>query len=426
MKKKTYLGKLSVLITVLVVFLLPLGAQGAKAMQTNISYFSGRVETVEWDTQQVANFEKLNPTIKVDYEFQKDASNVIKVKIASGQVPDVSTVVTQDFIDNGLYMDLSDQPFWDRILPSVKDLCTDLKTGKQYKVATNITMGGLFYNKQIFKELGLKDAQDWKEFVANLEAIKKAYPNKTPLFLGGKDSWTLGHLIEFWAHGVAKQQLGIPGSRQAFLDNAVQWDAPNGIMENFAKALLELRDKHLINDDAITATYDNQKEAFASGEAVMINQGMWVVGDIIKLNPKMETNVGFGPFPSVVAGLKPMVLCAEDSVYAVSATTKSPDAVFTFLKYLFQPEVQKSFSETRGIPSSFVDVDANWSPIKEDATRLVNSYVNINFSTEAPSGLSVDDTGRLIQKLLHGDYASPAQFANEYQKIWDSAYATSN
>lgn len=426
MKKKTYLGKLSVLITVLVVALLPVSAQGTKAMQTDISYFSGRVETVEWDTQQVANFEKLNPTIKVEYEFQKDASNVIKVKIASGQVPDISTVVTQDFIDNGLYMDLSDQPFWDRILPSVKDLCTDLKTGKQYKVATNITMGGLFYNKQVFEELGLKDAQNWKEFVVNLEAVKKAYPNKTPLFLGGKDSWTLGHLIEFWAHGVAKQQLGIPGSRQAFLDNAVRWDAPNGIMENFAKALLELRDKHLINADAITATYDNQKEAFASGEAVMINQGMWVVGDIIKLNPKMQTNIGFGPFPSVVTGLKPMVLCAEDSVYAVSATTKSADAVFTFLEYLFQPEVQKSFCETRGIPSAFVDVDANWSPIKDDATRLVNKYVNINFSTEAPSGLSVDDTGRLIQKLLHGDYASPAQFAKEYQKIWDSAYATSN
>lgn len=426
MKKKTDLGKLTVLITMLVVIVFPLGAQGAKGIENKISYFSGRVETVEWDTKQVADFEKLNPTIKVEFEFQKDASNVIKVKIASAQIPDISTVVTQNFIDEGLYMDLSDQPFWDRILPSVKDLCTDLKTGKQYKVATNISMGGLFYNKQIFQELGLKDAQTWKEFVANLEAIKKAYPNKTPLFLGGKESWTLGHLVEFWAHGVAKQELGIPGSRQAFLDNTVQWDAPNGIMENFAKALLELRDKHLINDDAITATYDNQKEAFANGEAVMINQGMWVVGDIIKLNPKMETNIGFGPFPSVVDGFEPMVLCAEDSVYAVSATTKSPDAVFKFLDHLFQPEVQKSFSENRGVPSSFIDVDANWSPIKDDATRLVNSYVNINFSTEAPSGLSVDDTGRLIQKLLHGDYATPAHFAREYQKIWDSAYAASN
>ncbi|AEV30330.1 ABC-type sugar transport system, periplasmic component [Sphaerochaeta pleomorpha str. Grapes] len=426
MRRKSYVSRLSLTVALLALCLLPLGAQGTKETKKSISYFSGRVETVDWDTQQVAQFEKLNPMVNVEYEFQKDASNVIKVKIASNQMPDLSTVVTQDYIDKGLYMDLSDQRFWDRILPSVKDLCTDLKTGKQYKVATNITMGGLFYNKHIFAELGLKDAQSWEEFVQNLETIKKAYPDKTPLFLGGKDSWTLGHLIEFWAHGVVKQQLGIPGSRKAFLDNSVQWDAPNGIMENFAKALLELKDKHLINDDAITATYDNQKEAFASGEAVIINQGMWVVGDIVKLNPEMKSNIGFGPFPSVVKGLQPMVLCAEDSVYAVSATTKSPEAVFAFLNYLFDPATQKSFSETRGIPSAFVDVDANWSPIKDDASRLVKTYVNINFSTEAPSGLSVDDTGRLIQKLLHGDFASPVQFAKEYQNLWNDAYAASH
>jgi raffinose/stachyose/melibiose transport system substrate-binding protein len=420
-RKRSWLAIiLSALMLGVVVF--PAAAAGAAEQKTTVSYFSGRVETVEWEEEKISEFEALHPDIDIEFEFQKDASNVMKVKLASGEVPDLTTVVTQEFIDQGIFADLSDAPFWDRILPSVKDLSTDLRTGKQFKVATNLTMGGLFYNKEIFESLDLDTPETWDEFVANLEAIKKAYPDKTPLFLGGNDSWTLGHLVEFWAHGIVKQDLGIPGSRQAFLDNRVDWDAPNGIMESFGNALLELRDKNLINEDAITATYDNQKEAFASGEAAVINQGMWVVGDIIKINPDMEDNIGFGPFPPVVDGFRPMVLSAEDSVYAISADTENMDAVMTFLDYMFSPEVQKEYSEIRSIPSAFTDVSSDWGPIKDDAKEIVEEYVNINFSTEAPAGLSVDDTGRLIQKLLNGDYDSAAEFAARYQDIWNEAY----
>jgi raffinose/stachyose/melibiose transport system substrate-binding protein len=402
--------------------LLPISGAGVKEDKTTIKYFSGRVETVGWEEEKIAEFEQLHPNIDVEFEFQKDASNVMKVKLASSEVPDITTVVSQEFIDQGVYADISDAAFWDRILPSIKDLCTDLRTGNQYKVATNVTMGGLFYNKKIFNELGLQDAQTWDEFVGNLEAIKAAYPDKTPLFLGGKDSWTLGHFVEFWAHGIVKQDLGIPGSRKAFLDQTVVWDAPNGIMENFAAALLELRDKHLINDDAITASYDNQKEAFANGDAVIINQGMWVVGDILSINPAMQDTIGFGPFPSVVDGYRPMVLSAEDSVYAIASDTQHMEEVLTFLDFMFSKDVQKEYSEIRSMPSAFVDVVSDWGPIKDDAKRVIEQYVNINFSTEAPANLSVDDTGRMIQKLLKGDYADPAAFAKAYQKLWDDAY----
>ena len=418
---KKWIQRITIVLLVLMV-LLPVSAAGVKEDKTTIKYFSGRVETVGWEEEKIAEFEKLHPDIDVEFEFQKDASNITKVKLASSEMPDITTVVSQEFIDQGVYADISDAVFWDRILPSIKDLCTDLRTGNQYKVATNVTMGGLFYNKQVFEELGLRDAQTWDEFVGNLEAIKAAYPNKTPLFLGGKDSWTLGHFVEFWAHGIVKQDLGIPGSRKAFLDQTVTWDAPNGIMENFAAALLELRDKHLINDDAITASYDNQKEAFANGDAVIINQGMWVVGDIISLNPAMRDNIGFGPFPSVVDGYRPMVLSAEDSVYAIAANTAHMEEVLTFLEFMFSKDVQKEYSEIRSMPSAFVDVVSDWGPIKDDAKRVIEQYVNINFSTEAPSLLSVDDTGRMIQKLLKGDYDTPAAFAEAYQKLWDDAY----
>lgn len=157
-------------------------AGGAQEKPVSIDYFSGRVETVEWTDDRIVEFQALHPEIEVVHEFQKDASNVMKVKLASREVPDLTTVVYQEFIDQGTFLDISDAPFWSRIIPSVKDLCTDLKSGNQYKVATNVTMGGLFYNKEMFSELGLRDAATWDEFVANLEAIKAAHPDVTPSF----------------------------------------------------------------------------------------------------------------------------------------------------------------------------------------------------------------------------------------------------
>src|SRR6056297_3532617 len=95
---------------------LPLFAEGAQEEEAvTISYFSGRVETVEWTDNIIEEFEQEYPGIRVEHEFQKDASNVIKMKLASNEVPDLTTVVNQEFIDQGVFMDLSDLEVWDRV-----------------------------------------------------------------------------------------------------------------------------------------------------------------------------------------------------------------------------------------------------------------------------------------------------------------------
>ncbi len=389
--------------------------------------FTGKVETVDWMNDVVNRFNASQKAISVTQEYQKDASSVMKVKFASGDVPDITTVVTQDYIDAGLYRDLSSEAFWTRILPSIKELCADVKTGKDFRVATNVTTAGIFYNKAMFTQLGLKPALDWTGFVANLQAIKAANPGVTPLFLAGKDSWTLGHLIEFIAHGIVKQQLGITGSRKAFIYNQsdkLRFDAPDGPIASFAAALLELQSKGLINPDAVTATYDNQKDALANGKAGMISQGMWVYGDLLKLNPSVKDTIGFSPFPAITASTKPVTLSAEDSVYAVTSGGKHQAEALTFLAYLFQADNQKTYSELLKEPSAFTDVNADWGPLKDQVKAALQAGVNIPF-TDTPAGFSGDDAGRMVQELLSGKYATPVDFAKTYRDSWDKAWNAS-
>ncbi len=389
-----------------------------------VAFFTGKVETVDWMNDLINKFNASHPGISVSQEYQKDASSVMKVKFASGDVPDITTVVTQEYVDAGLYRDLTNEAFWSRILPSIKELCADVKTGKDYRVATNVTTAGIFYNKTMFSALGLKPGLTRDAFVSNLQAIKSAYPDVTPLFLAGKDSWTLGHLIEFIAHGIIKQQLGITGSRKAFIYNQsdkLRFGQPGGPIESFASALMDLQSRGLINPDAVTATYDNQKEALASGKAAMISQGMWVYGDLLKLNPEVKDTIGFSPFPAITPDTKPVTLSAEDSVYAVTSASKHQAEALTFLNYLFQADNQKSYSELLKEPSAFTDVNADWGPLKDQVAAALQQGINIPF-TDTPSGFSGDDAGRMVQDLLSGRYATALDFAKAYQDAWDKAW----
>lgn len=399
----------------------------AALAETRVSFFTGKIETIDLLNEIIDEFNAANPGIVVEQEYQNDASSIIKVKFASGEVPDVMTTYEQEFVDQGKYMDLSGMDeWWNRLIPSMRESCTDLKTGNQYRVCTNMTMAGFFYNKEIYSELGLTPAATWDEFVANLTVIKEKMPDVTPWFIFGKEAWHLGHLIEFIPHGYLKSTLGTLACKTAMLENdsaKLNFGAPDGCMAVFAQNLLDLKANGLINADVLTATSDNCVEAFVTGKAAMFSNGMWALSGLLEANPAMADKIGFAPYPAYMPDSKPVVLCAEDSGYSISATTKNADAAKAFLSYLFNAENQKKYSEALGSPSAFTDVNAAWAPegFVSDVNAVLSSAVNIGFTNEKPAGFSGDDAGRMVQDLLAGTYDAQS-FAKAYEKAWNEGF----
>lgn len=395
--------------------------------ETKVSFFTGKIETVDLLNEIIDGFNAANPGIVVEQEYQNDASSIIKVKFASGEVPDVMTTYEQEFVDQGKYMDLSGMnEWWDRLIPSMRESCTDLKTGKQYRVCTNMTMAGFFYNKEIFSELGLTPATTWDEFVQNLTVIREKMPDVDPWFIFGKEAWHLGHLIEFIPHGYLKQSLGALECKTAMLNNdsaKLNFGASDGCMAVFAQNLLDLQAKGLINEDVLTATSDNCVEAFVTGKAAMFSNGMWALSGILEANPDMADKIGFAPYPAYMPDSQPVVLCAEDSGYSISATTQNGDAAKAFLSYLFSAENQKKYAEALGSPSAFTDVNAEWAPkaFAEEVNTALSSAVNIGFTNEKPAGFSGDDAGRMVQDLLAETYDAQS-FAQAYEKAWNEGF----
>ncbi len=397
------------------------------AEEVDLAFFTGKVETVDLINDIITSFNAQSSGITVEQEYQAEASNIIKIKFASGDVPDIMTTYEQEYVDQGKYLDLTDESsWWDRLIPSMKEKCTDLKTGNQYRVCTNITVAGFFYNKEIFDELGLTPATTWTDFVANLQAIKDAHPDMDPWFIFGSEAWHLGHLIEFLPHGYLKAKYGATETKNAMLDNdktILNFGDPNGEMATFAKNMVELQDKGLINADVLTATSDNCVQAFVNGETAMFSNGMWALSGLLEADPNIADKIGFAPYPAYMDDGVPVILVAEDSGYCIFADTEYVDQAKTFLDYLFSAENQKLYSETLGSPSAFTDVDADWAPeaVVNGVNDAVDSAVNIGFTNEKPAGFTGDDAGRLVQDLLAGTY-TPEEFAVAYQEAWDGGF----
>ena len=394
----------------------------------NLKLFTGKIETIDVMDEIIDDFNNSQDRIVVEQEYQKDASNVIKIKFASDEVPDIMTVYEQGFVDEGKYMDLSDQSeWWDRMSPEMKEACTDVKQDKAFRVCTNRTTAGFFYNKEIFEELGIREfPTQWGDFVEMLEKIKTEKPDIVPWFIFGSEAWHLGHLIEFIPHGYLKSTLGTLEAKKAMLDNdesKLNFADPDGAMAVFAENMKELQDKGLINEDVVTATNDNCTQEFANGKAAMFSNGMWALTSILEANPDMEDKIGFAPYPAYMPDSQPVVLSAEDSGYSISATTEYKEECIEFLNFLFEPENQKKYCEAAKAPSAFNDVEAEWAPaaVVEEVDEALQNAVNIGYTNEKPAGFSGDDAGRLLQGLFAGQY-TPESFAQAYADAWNDGY----
>lgn len=396
----------------------------AEKTQTKLVFYSGTVELVDfWNSF----FDKYNSTntdgITVEQQYQKEATDTLQVKMASGDVPDlISCTPTQDMIDNNKFVDLSDMSFWSKLSPDMKADSVDVKSGKTYSVPFLKTEVGLIYNKTIFNELGLKQAKTWDDFVSNLKTIKEKKPDVVPFFMGAKDGWMLNQMAQFTMMSPAMQALSYADQQTAMLKgdfSKLGWDnSESGIVATFAADLMELQKDGLVNSDIVTATYDDQTTAFANGQAAFICQGLWAMTDIAK-KASDTSFAGITYYPTMIDGANPAIGSAPDGSIYISSDSKNIDAAEKVLDYIMQDESLKEISEAKKEPSTNPSVQSDWGVLKDDVSSITNdSTVSKLTWAAAPSGFSGDDQGKMIQALFAGGYKSSVDFANAWLSSW--------
>jgi raffinose/stachyose/melibiose transport system substrate-binding protein len=327
------------------------------------------------------NYEKLNPGIKVDLQVVPDEQfpQLLNTRVATKEVPDIVMYnfgqLKQYFNVPNTFVALGQEPWVSRLV-NPNTVSVD---GAVYGLPMN-AMGaliGVFYNKQLFEQNNLQIPKTRAEFLALCKKIQGL--GKTPVAMTAKDGWT----VVMWVVNLFPN---------AIADNKDIWSKINvgkakfsdyPEFENALSAIKELVDNKYVNDDYLSAVYDNAVQRVASGEAAMVLQGDWFAADVTKKYP--EAKIGVFPYPLTD---KPRLGHGFVQTYSILKDSKNADASKKFLRYLAEV---KQMTQT--------DQDWNCVPGLKDVTITLPYYVQgglDNFINNPAYGLPYPDMGMNI------------------------------
>lgn len=234
-------------------------------------------------------------------EVPGDANYVdkIKVQLGTGDLPPVVYGGGYNLLDLALAKDLvvdltpyvEADPDW-KALYSETALTTNSRDGKIYASSVEGSVVGYFYNKDLFAQAGIDaPATTWDEFFEQCDKLKAA--GITPLALDTADSAWVTQL--WWGAMVATAS----DDGLAFMQtmNPTDYNFPE-MVEAVEKVQKMLQEYTTL--DAIGGKYEHAANNFLSGQAAMIANGPWMIGDFSDTSKTTEDfadKVGSAIFP---------------------------------------------------------------------------------------------------------------------------------
>ncbi|MFC5529741.1 ABC transporter substrate-binding protein [Cohnella yongneupensis] len=356
-------------------------AEPSPDISGKITFLNHRTDIAETKMKDyVAEFKKLYPNADVEIEAVKDQSNILKVRAASGQLPDV-TFVGGDSIQPKDYpkffAPLDDLGLNDQVYFAGQSTID----GKLYAITSGGSITGMLYNKKAFATAGITAVpKTLDEFYAACEKLKAA--GIVPVATNFKDKWPLNN-YESLAQAIANDVN--------IMDKNAEIDTPFNTDQPYGKALDIFRTlavKKYTEPDLFSTNWEQSKKDLATGKFAMALLGNWAIQQVID-NGAAPEDIGFFPMPVDNSGnlIAPI---GSDAVLAVSKDSEHLDTAKAWVKFF--------------VEKSGYDNDSGFVPaIKSKQSSLTQ------IAEFTGSGVSMIESGP------RGDYANnvinKAQFA---------------
>ena len=320
--------------------------------KVTIEYFNQKGEMVDTLREIAKDFEKENPNVHVKVVNVPNAGEVLKTRVLAGDIPDVvniypQSIELQEWAKAGYFEDLSNKDYLKRVKNHYANKYAI--DGKIYNIPYTANAYGIYYNKDKFKELGLKVPETWDEFEKLVDTI--IAKGETPFAIAGADTWTLNGY-----HQLALA-TSTGGGKEA--NDYLRFSKPNAIKSSDSVLkddfrLLDLfRKKGAMQTNWQGAGYTDVVGAFARGDALMTPNGSWAITAINAQDPKF--NVGTFPFPGKQKG-QSLTIGAGDLAWSISSSSKHKKEANAFVEYMSRPEVMQKYYDVDGSPTAIEGV----------------------------------------------------------------------
>lgn len=313
----------------------------------------------------ITEFNKEYPDITVEYSQAPAVQpymEKLKTMLITNQAPDVFYCIPENISDlhaGGYCMDLSNESFAANLNDLNKKLYS--RDGKLLGASAGNWVGGIVYNKTVFKKAGIeKEPETLQELADDMKKIKDI--GILP-FANQLQDASLNLLTGIFGADVVEyvpdHQDQIYAGTKTYADF---WTAPlNTFNDLFVKP-------GYITAKTIGIPEDKQINDFAQDKLGMYLGGVWTPAQIEKANPKCDYAI------MGVPGTKPgakWYFGGPLPSYAVYSKTKQKDAAMKFMNWVHTANGGKVNAKVLGDYQTLKDYQAPLDPHMGDASKSV-------------------------------------------------------
>jgi len=338
-------------------------------------------------------FEQEHPNIKVTFDavLTKDYYRLMNARIASNDVDIAAVNFEKDVkppIRGSMWLDLDGSK---AIQAFNKDYLDLVRPGETYKMLPwNRLTNVVYYNKRIFRELGLDIPQTWDQFVAVAERIKQA--GITPITIGAKDQWPINMVV------IELEQSIVRGTRPDFYEQLSSGQAKftdPAWIEVFRKVkqIGEYTDAN-----PLAVSYPQAPGLFAQGEAAMMIDGSWSLGQVQNAKPEFEVGIFILPGSDNTTWNRNIAVKISDG-WAINKNSAYAKEAFQYLEFFSRKDIyQKYIDYTKTFP--VIDGIAVKDPLAKEILQLLeDNYPITNWEQLLAGGVKLQPEEYFIPVL---------------------------
>lgn len=320
-------------------------------------------------------FEKEYPDISIEFQYAAPVADYLEkmqVLTSTGEIPDIFYLAAEnktEMIGNGYCADLSDTEAIAKLVDTNRS--TYEAEGKAYGFAPTTWVGGYFYNKDIFTELGLEAPKTWDEF---LNVCKVLSENGTrPIIERGEWFWDsfLGPFMNDYLAGDLNYHQEVMDGTKTFADG---WGP---YIEKWYNDLIV---PGYVGEDLVSVSSQEFFSEFATGNAGMLGGHAGHLKEVQMLEPEFE--IGFFPMPGTTGEIK-VAYGAVDCALAVSAESKYQEQAKIFLDFIAREDIIQLYQDMNGYVIGMNGISSDVDPVLEE---IAKQYSEGKISVYIPQG----------------------------------------
>jgi multiple sugar transport system substrate-binding protein len=324
----------------------------------------------------VERFGEMHPDLNIELTvIDREAYKTQIRNFLTANTPDVANWYAANrmrpYVDAGLFEDLSDlwaEPELEALASTKGAMTLD---GKQWGVPYTYYQWGVYYRKDIYEELGLKEPTNFAEMKSNCQAIldsgRKCYT------IGTKFLWTAGGWFDY-----LNMRTNGYDYHSELMAGQHKWDSPE-VRATFAN-WRELLDMGAFIDNHTSYSWQESLPFIVNGDAAAILKGNFAVAPLREAGLD-DSKLDFYQFPTITEG----VALAEDAptdTFHIPSGAANKDAAKAFLKFVISADNQTLINNGENLGQ--LPVNANSSV--DDDKFLKEGFAML--SSNSPGGVA--------------------------------------